>query len=68
MISTDSDHGNQTVLIGGEAVAGVFGLVAVIALAVACIKFRMAKVPSKFWSNKKIYNLVDQTKPLRVDV
>jgi len=39
----DSGHGQQTALIGGVAGVGVFGLLAVIALAVLCVKFRMAK-------------------------
>lgn len=43
LISTDSGHGQQTALIGGVAGVGVFGLLAVIALAVLCVKFRMAK-------------------------
>jgi len=43
LISTDSGHGKQTALIGGMAGASVFGLLAVIALAVFCVKFRRAK-------------------------
>ena len=43
LISTDSSHDKQTALIGAVAGAGVFGLVAVIALAVVCIKFRMSQ-------------------------
>ena len=43
MTSTDSGHGKQTALIGGVAGAGFLGLVAVIALAVVCFKFRMSQ-------------------------
>jgi len=43
LISTDSGHGKQTALIGGVAGVSVFGLLAVIALAVLCAKFRKAK-------------------------
>ena len=43
LISTDSDHGKQTALIGGVAGVCVFGLVAVIAMAVVCVKFRMSQ-------------------------
>jgi len=44
LVSTDSGHGGkQTALIGGVAGVSVFGLIAVIALAVLFVKFRMAK-------------------------
>lgn len=64
----DSDHGKETALIGGVAGAGVFGLVAVIALAVVCIRFHKSQVPSKFRSNKETYIFVDQTEPLHTNV
>ena len=54
MISTDSDHGKQTALIGGVAGVGVFGLVAVIAMAVVCVKFRMSQ---KFTHGKEPVDL-----------
>ena len=49
-ISTESDRGKQIALIGGVAGVGVFGLIAVIALAVLCAKFRRAK---KFTQGKE---------------
>ena len=42
MISTEPVHEKQTALIGSVAAVGGFGLVAVIALAVLGVKYRMA--------------------------
>jgi len=42
LISADSGHDKQTALIGGVAAVGGFGLIAVIALAVLGVKYRMA--------------------------
>ena len=42
LISTDPGHEKQTVLIGGIAAVGGFGLVAVIALTALGVKYRMA--------------------------
>lgn len=39
----ESGRGKQTALIGGVAGVGAFGLIAVIALAVLCVKFRRAQ-------------------------
>ena len=43
LISTDSDHGKQTALIGGVAGVGAFGLIAVIALGVLCVNYCKAQ-------------------------
>ena len=43
LLFTDSGHSKQTDLIGGVAGAGVFGLIAFIALAFLYVKYRMAR-------------------------